>query len=58
MEVKPFRPRGFTHAGDAPRAGGVIAIVAKTTIAKQIRRPNKVQGVMGGSAKACIAGVR
>jgi len=42
------------------RAGDVrwIKSVAGAAVAKWIRLPNKVQGVMGGGAKACTAELR
>lgn len=61
-EFRLFELGGFIHAGDALPAGRVdrecFQSVSRAAIAKWVGWPKKVQGVMGGDARASIAEIR
>ena len=61
-EFRPFGLGGFMHAGNALPAGRVdrkcFRSVSGAAIAKWVGWPRKVQGVMGGGARASIAEIR
>ena len=59
LEFRLFGLGGFIHAGDALPAGRVdqecFRSVSGAAIAKWVGWPRKIQGVMGGGARASIA---